>query len=160
MAVNFAPRAAALTGFWKQRNGRERGLLMALTALLAGYGLYAGVLRPLSDIRTAALASIARSEDALAQLASMPLGNGPQVSVSVQPITATVTETAADHGLTIRRMEPEGGGARLTVEDAGFPEILRWIEALEGEYGLRVVTLEMDRRPAPGVVSANLMVQR
>ena len=72
-----------------------------------------------------------------------------------QPVTAVVTETAPDFGMTIRRIEPEGDGARrrrsttppLPTSCAGSSARGRARPALS-------VAVEMDRRPDPGIVSA------
>ena len=62
--------------------------------------------------------------------------------------------------MTIRRIEPEGDGARVSVDDAAYADILRWIEALEDDHGLHLAAIEMDRRPDPGIVSATMTLQR
>lgn len=144
--------------WWDQRTPRERVLLAALLAVLVCWLGFVLVARPLLDARAEALASIARSEMAMARLAAAPAL--PPVASSDQLVPSILTETATEFGMTIRRIEPEHDGAQLTIDDAAFDDVLRWIEALEARHGLRVVALKMDRRPAPGVVSASLTVRR
>lgn len=145
--------------WWDQRTPRERVLLAALLAVLVCWLGFVLVARPLLDARAEALASIARSEMAMARLAAAP-APAPPVASSAQLVPSILTETATEFGMTIRRIEPETDGAQLTIDDAAFDDVLRWIEALEARHGLRVVALKMDRRPAPGVVSASLTVRR
>jgi len=150
-----------LTRWWRTRSSRERWLMLGLAVAGVAYLLSAGLVRPLLAHRAAALDAIGRHEAALAQLAALPEGAAaPSAAAFGQPVTAVVTETAPEFGLVIRRIEPEGAGAQLLIEDAGFPEILAWIEALERDRGLRVTAVEMDRRPEPGVVSARLTLER
>ena len=96
--------------------------------------------QPLLAARAEALVSIARSDQALARLSALPEGEAmAPISAADGPVAAVITETAGDFGLTIRRIEPEGDGARLSVEDADFGAVLNWIAALEADNGLRVV---------------------
>ena len=71
-----------------------------------------------------------------------------------------LTKTAAARGLTIRRLEPAGGEAKLLIEKADFNEILRWIAELEIERGLRVIALDVNRTTDPGFVNATMTVRR
>jgi general secretion pathway protein M len=143
--------------WWGRRSARERVLLAVMASALAAYLLLVGAARPLFVARGEALAAIARHEAALARLAALPEGDAP---VATGPATAVVTETAPDYDLTIRRIEAEGDGARLEVEEAGFPELILWIEELEREHSLRVFAIEIDRRPEPGIVGARLTLGR
>ena len=144
--------------WWGRRSGRERVLLAVMASGLAAYLLFAGAARPLLAARGAAIATIAGHEAALARLAALPEGKAPVASG--EPVTAIVTESAPGYDLTIRRIEAEGEGARLEIEDAGFPELILWIEELEREHALRLVAIEIDRRPEPGIVGARLTLER
>lgn len=150
---------AILSPWWGQRTPRERVLLAAMVVAALGYLGFAAVARPMLAARAGALQSIARSDMALARLATAPDAALPAVS-SDQPVSAVVTETATEFGLAIRRIEPEADGARLTIHDAAFDDVLRWIEALETRHGLQVVAVRMDRGPEPGTVGADLTVRR
>lgn len=151
--------ACSLAPWWAQRTGRERLLLGALGAALAAYLLFT-VAQPLLTARGAALAAVGQHEAALARLAALPDAGAAPRPADNRPVPAVVTATAPAFDLAIRRIEPEGAGARVVVEDAGFAEVLMWIEALEREHGLRLAAIEMDRRPEPGVVSARLTLER
>ena len=144
--------------WWGRRSGRERVLLAVMASGLAAYLLFVGAARPLLAARGAALAAIAEHDAALARLAALPEGNAPVASG--EPVTAIVTASAPGYDLTIRRIEAEGEGARLEIEDAGFPELVLWIEELERAHALRLITIEIERRPEPGLVGARLTLGR
>jgi general secretion pathway protein M len=150
-------RAPALGRWWAQRSPRERVLLAVMAAALGSYGIIAGVAQPLLAARSAALAGIARSDAALARLAVLPTASP---GADERPAAAILTETAPGYGLSIRRIEAEGDGARLDLGDAGFAEIVLWIDELERAHALRLVAVEMERRPTPGVVGARLTFGR
>lgn len=152
-----APRISA---WWQARSERERLLLGALATTAGAWLAITAILQPLLGAHAAAEASIARADAALARLAALPAIDTAATSGDAQPATAVITATAPDYGMTIRRLEPDGDGARVTLADAGYPEILRWVQALESEHDLHVASIQVDRRPDPGVVSATMTLQR
>ena len=135
-----------------------------LIGLLGGaLGVYVAmdaVTQPLLEARRAALDKIGRHEMDLARLAAQPDGPDERAAIDTRPVPAVVTATAPEFELAIRRIEPEGAGARVVIEDASFAQVLRWIAALEQEHGLRLAAIEMDRRPEPGTVSARLTLEQ
>jgi type II secretory pathway component PulM len=133
-------------------------LLAAMASALAIYLMSAGAARPLLAARGEALAAIAERDAMLARLAGLP--NGDAAIPSAEPVTAIVTASASSYELTIRRIEAEGEGARLEIEDAGFPELVLWIEELERAHALRLLTIEIQQRPEPGLVGARLTLGR
>ena len=154
----MAPSSRA---WWRQRSPRERALLGAMAVAALVYLVAVVVFQPMLAARAEARDRIARADAGLARLAS--LGDEPArmaAPTADRPVNAVVTETATEFGLTIRRIEPEGDGVRMTIEDADFADIVRWIDEVETRQGLRVTAAEMDRRPEPGVVSASLTVLR
>lgn len=155
-----SPALPGLLRLWRSRSSRERWMMLGLAAVGVAALLIAGLVQPLVASRAAAREAIGRHEAALARLAALPEGAAAPTADLTRPVTAVVTETAPEFGLVILRIEPEGAGARLLLEDAGFTEILAWIEALERDRGLRVIALEMERRPEPGIVSARLTLER
>lgn len=150
-------------GAWlAKRSPRERLLLVSMMVAAAGYLAIAFVAQPLLGSRTEALAAIGRHDAALARLAALPapLATAAAAPADGRPVSAVATDTAPDFGLAIRRIEPEGDGVRLLLEDADFAAILLWTETLERAHGLRLIAVEMDRRPEPGAVSARMTVTR
>ena len=157
-------RAGARLGagaWWVRRSLRERWLLAGLAGAAAAYVAIAVVAQPLLAARAAALAAIAEHDRALAQLAALPAEGAPApVRSAALPVAGVLTETAPEFDLAIRRIEPEGAGARLVLDDADFAGVLLWIEELERDHRLRLTAIEMDRRPEPGVVSAQMSFER
>jgi general secretion pathway protein M len=146
--------------WWQQRSLRERVLVALAAAALAAYAATVTAVRPALEAREEALAAIARFEAMQARLAASGSGPVTEPPPSDQPVAAVVTDSAPAYGLAIRRIETDQAGTRVELDDAGFAEIVLWIEELERQHGLRVVTVEMDRGPEPGVVAARLAVRR
>ena len=153
---------AALQDWISQRTERERVLLGAgfLLAML-WFGI-AVVWQPLQVHRANLEAKIARYDIGLAALQNPAFAvAGPQAAAAdSRPVAVIITDTAAVFQLVIRRLEAEGTGARIVLEEATFEQVILWLESLERDHGLRVRDLEMTRRPAPGIVSVSLGLER
>lgn len=147
--------------WWRQRSPREGALLLGLAFAVIVYGVVIGLVRPMLAAQAEATASIARSEAALSRLAAAPAPPAMRTVLgSDEPVASILTSTATEFGLTIRRIQSEAERALVTIEDAAYADVIRWISALELEYGMRLDALEMSRRPDPGRVSVSVTVRR
>ena len=145
------------------RTARERGLLKAAVALGAVWLVVFAVWQPLLAQRAALADRIARHDRGLAALAVQgPPGAAVNAApaTDARPVPELLTGAAATFQLVIRRLEAEGTGARVVLEEAAFAQVILWLEALERDHGLRVADVEMTRRPAPGMVGVTLSVER
>ena len=153
---------ASLQDWIAQRTARERVLLgVGFLFALLWFGI-AVVWQPLRLHRAHLEATIARYDGGLAALQNPAFSVAdPQApAADNRPVPVIVTDTAAVFQLVIRRLEPEDTGARVVLEEATFEQVILWLEALERDHGLRVRDLEMARRPAPGIVSVSLGLER
>ncbi len=148
-----------MTAFWKERTGRERLLIMVLGLVSATYLLLAAIWQPLQNHRATLTDDIARYARATTVLSTIPGGYVAPIA-NTTPLPGIITDTAATYQLTIRRLQPSASTADITLDDARFEAVLLWIDALERDHGLRIVTLTMTRRPEPGLIAANLIVGR
>jgi general secretion pathway protein M len=156
-----ARRLAAAGDWLAGRSLRERLLMALAAALAAGWIAIAVVWQPLVRHRAALEDRIARYERGLTALesAGLPAAASPAVTDD-RAAPVILTDSAAQFDLAIRRLETDGAGARLVLEDTSFDGIILWIEALERDHGLTVTDIEMSRRPSPGIVGATFAVDR
>lgn len=75
------------------------------------------------------------------------------------PLSTRVTQSADVAGLVLRRLEPEGDMLRVTLDDVAFANVILWLSDLEVNHAVIVAGIEVDRRPAPGIVSARLLLR-
>lgn len=142
------------------RDRRERLLILIGGGVVIFYLAIVVLWQPMSAMRADALADIAKYEAIGARVAAagptlaLGAGNAPNM-----PVAAVITDSASAVGLVIRRIEPEGERTRIELEDADFSVLIDWLALLEKDHSLRVATIELDRRPSPGVVSARISVE-
>lgn len=146
--------------WWHDRAPREQVLLCVMGAILVVWLGVNAVWQPLRAARVSLSDQIARHERALAVLASDPVPALPAMVNDGRPLNGIITDTTTAFQLTIRRLEPDGPRIRVTLDEASFDAVILWLEAVIRDQGLRVSQIDLTRRPAPGVVSATLTLER
>ena len=82
---------------------------------------------------------------------------------SSQPVTLLVEQSAATAGLKpfIRKLESTSDkGARITIDEASFDQLLLWLNTLQTQYGIAVSSANLDRVDKPGAVNARMTLSR
>lgn len=142
--------------WWNGRSERERLMLGALLATALVALLLVAVIAPLRAIRADALANIHNASLLEARFrAGMP---GSASKVRRGSAQAIVTESAAAAEIPVQSVTPEGGDTRVVLGDAPFEQVLRWIADIEQTSRLRVIEANIERKGAPGVVGASVLL--
>ena len=148
--------------WFMQRSPRERLHLGLLASCALVWIAVAVIWQPLRQHRAALENRIALYDAGLTALQNPAFNarTGAAAIIDNRPVPVILTESAAISQLAIRRLESEGAGARVVLEDASFEQVILWLETLKREHGLNVSALEMTRKPAPGVVSTTFALER
>jgi general secretion pathway protein M len=155
----FEPARQKLVGWWQARSRREQWLIGVLGGLLVLWMLLSLIVLPIQRARAEALADIRTYEGLTARLRSAgPIGSQPATAQLAGPPAAILSASAAPFGI-VPVVNAEGSELRVTVADASYESLLRWIAAVEQGSRLRVTAMRLDRRPAPGFVSVSLTVR-
>ncbi len=140
---------------------RERRLVLGavpLALVLLGWTL---LWQPLQRDREALRVRIA---DALTIQAALDRHPADAVPVPAVPaaegtISTRVTRSAQAASIALARLEPRGDALTALVDEAPFEAVIEWIAAMERTEGMRLIGIALDRRPAPGIVSARLELE-
>ena len=82
----------------------------------------------------------------------------PQESIDASRLQGFVTRSAAEHGLSIERLDNQGaGGLQVNLQPVAFADLLRWFVELEA-VGVRIDEAGLDRAEQ-GKVSARLTLR-
>jgi general secretion pathway protein M len=142
---------------------RERTLLGSAAILLAALFYVGAIWRPLMAARGALFERIEQQQSLIAVMRS----EAPRLralaaaapSVTTVPAATAITQEAAAGQMTIQRLDHEGTRLRVVLDNTEFPALIAWINRLETVHGLRLVSLELERRPDPGLVSARISLE-
>jgi len=137
---------------------RERILLLGALLLGIGAAIYSFVLVPQRAARVQALSEIARFETIAHRVSDGAAL--PSTIPDTRPVPAILAESARDAAIPIRRLEPEGDLTRLTLDAVDFTGLMTWLADLDTIHAIRVASIEMERQPEPGVVTARLALER
>ncbi len=88
-------------------------------------------------------------------------GSAPQQSR--RSLLAVVDGSSKQAGISeqIKRMQPEGQkSVRLWMDDAPFDDLLRWLDQLEAQHGIRATAASIDRQDRSGTVKVRLTLAR
>jgi general secretion pathway protein M len=157
------PLFAALRIRWDGMPLRDRRALAALAVFFSLAGGWLGVVQPaltFADEGREALESAAMDlawMQANATVARQAAAQGPGANDG-QSLLSAVNGSARGMGLNLQRFEPEGEQrVRVTLENAVFTDVMRWVVLLETRYGLVVEHFNADSRQ-PGVVNIRMTV--
>lgn len=163
MPVALRSQIDALRARWFAMPLRDRRALAALSIFFVVAGSWLGVVQPALQFAQGGKADLAAAQADLAWMqanavtARQAAAQGGNVE-SGQSLLSAVNGSARSMGLNLQRFEPEGDRrVRVTLENAVFTDVMRWIVLLESRYGLVIEHFNADSRQ-PGVVNIRMTV--
>ncbi|WP_226783109.1 type II secretion system protein GspM [Oceaniglobus trochenteri] len=140
---------------------RERVMVIGGGAVLIAALAYQFAWRPLRADLAETRAEIAAymQVQAAARAADLPAAATTTAPVPRDPPATRITRTAQAAGLRLSRIEPEGDLLNVTLGEVPFEALIGWLTTLEEAENLGVSGIEIDRRAAPGVVSARIALE-
>lgn len=143
----------------KHLSSREVRLIWITTLLLGGWAGWTLLVGPLVSARNQSFQDIATANAIADLLDRAPLAGFSPIRGPAIPLGTRVTTTAETAGLKLRRLEPSGTALSVTFDDAPYTALIGWLDVLTREEGSRIVSVEIARRPPPGIVSARIMLE-
>lgn len=142
-------------GWWSGLSRRERLMFGVLATLLAGVVLVFGVVKPLQSARAQALSDIRTYETLTARIRAAGTLGAPATPRRQGAPAKVVSSSATSFGI-VAAPEPIPGGVRATITDGTYESLMAWLADLSATSDLRVRRLSIQRRPAPGRISASV----
>ena len=90
-------------------------------------------------------------------------GGGKTIRDRNKPTTLVIEQAINNAGLkpSVKKIESSGSnGARVTLSEASFNQIVVWLNTLSTHNGIEVVSANMERSDKPGRVDARLTFDR
>ncbi|MBW4707428.1 type II secretion system protein M [Roseobacter sp. YSTF-M11] len=136
---------------------REKQLLSCSVVALLGWAVLSLAILPLREEKDDSLTRIRKANAIADLLASESVADIPEPAQ--QPLSSVLTRRADTAGIGIRRLEPVGEAITVTLDDAPYASVIGWMATLTEEDGLRIASVDMARRTAPGTVAARLTLE-
>ncbi|EHW4736431.1 general secretion pathway protein, partial [Escherichia coli] len=138
------------------RSPREKGMLLAAVVFLFSVGYYVLIWQPLSE-------RIEQQETMLQQLVAMNtrLKNAaPDIIAARKSATTTpaqvsrvISDSASAHSVVIKRIAERGENIQVWIEPVVFNDLLKWLNALDEKYALRVTQIDVSAAEKTGMVN-------
>ena len=128
------------------RSPREKGMLLAAVVFLFSVGYYVLIWQPLSE-------RIEQQETILQQLVAMNtrLKNAaPDIIAARKSATTTPAQVSR---VVIRRIADRGENIQVWIEPVVFNDLLKWLNALDEKYALRVTQIDASAAEKTGMVN-------
>ncbi len=139
---------------------RRETYLAASCAILVLTGTLLQVLiLPAVELRSDSLTRLAKFNQIQNHLDQMPSIVTRASTANRPPLRQWLTESAGLAGLDIRRLAPQGSAVSVSLEDVPFARLVGWLDQLSGPGQLQLLSAEIARRPEPGIVSAQLVLE-
>ena len=156
----------AIVEFWRGRPAREQALLAALVVMALAAIWYFAAVGPLLDRaevneqrREAETAMLERLDRVGSRMAVLP---APRAR-SDGSLLLLINRAVRDAGLGGFLEEGAADGetrVRLRLRDAPFPQVSAWLAGLAVQEGIRTVSADIERGPAPGITQVSLVLER
>jgi len=153
----------ALRARWAAMPLRDRRALAALAVFFLIAGGWLGVVQPALTFAEQGREDMATAAADLAWMqANAPAARRAATQGAAfdggQSLLSAVNGSARGIGLNLQRFEPDGDSrVRVTLENAVFTDVMRWVVLLETRYGLVVEHFNADSRQ-PGIVNVRMTV--
>lgn len=161
---------SALRARWEALAPRERSVLAFGMLFVVATLLYVSAWEPLAASRAALRLQVQAGESDLAWMrAAAPLvrERGATAPASFtqdgRSLLARADASARDAGLgnALLRVEPVSGDqVRVQFQGAGFDPLMRWVESLWAQSGVRITEFSARRAQGVGLVDAQLSLEQ
>ena len=103
-----------------------------------------------------------QSAEEAKQLQSKLKASGSSGRTKGQSLLGIIDRTAKTGklGKSVKRVQPDGQTkARVWMENASFDSMVNWLEKLQRQQGIRIVTSVIEKQDEPGLVNARLVLE-
>lgn len=166
LPASVTMQIAALQSRWQIMPLRDRRALGSLVLFFVLVGGWLGVVSPAINFARDARAELEQAQEDLIwmqanALAARQAGARPGQAGVGQSLLTAVNASARSSGLNLQRFEPDGEQrVRVTLENAVFTDVMRWVVTLQQQYGLAIDSFSADAQAQPGIVNIRLTVGR
>lgn len=144
---------------WQQFAPREQRLLQVLAAVLGVAVVYFLIWQPSQQARLQAEQRLQAQQQQLlwvqqniARYQALAARQQERVEPASGSLTQRLNQAAEAQDIRLARMQPQGEGMVVSVDEASFSQVLQLVAQLEQQYQLRVETLDVARLDTPGQV--------
>lgn len=143
---------------WLQLNLREQRLVIAMISVVVVFILYSAVWSPLNSNIDKATTKIKRQHSLLAFVkegtarykSALGAANTNNRNSS---LSSVVNQTAAQHQISISRMQPQGSDLQVWIDEVSFNQFIAWLDTLSTSQKVFVRSIDIKQGDNEGMVN-------
>jgi len=152
------------TTYWRQRSHREKSIVVIAAGFLFISIFYNAVWLPMqnsiSSMRTAVPTYARQLEQMKSQARQVPTLVINSDLASTDEILSTIEKSLDTHALRqyMNKMELDrNSGAKLTLKNVNYSNVLKWILNLNRQYGIEVKSAKFNTTDVPGEINVDIL---
>ncbi len=155
--------AQKLWAYYETAAPREQNALKVLGIFLSLLLILMLVIMPLHRFNSGAIADYRAQRDTLQWMQDNRAAIGSGALKQREPgasLLSIANQSARNFGLAFKRYEPNANqGLNLWLEQVPFNQVVKWLAALEHDYGIVAVEFTASRRDEAGIVDVRVVLQ-
>ncbi len=161
LSVALKPYLAPLASRWATMSKRDQRALIVMSCFLLLTLSWMLLISPVMQYANDSRAALTKAHEDLAWMqANAVLARQADNAGNLPPgqnLLAVINGDARQANLDLQRFEPDGESrVRITLENAVFIDVVRWIVGLENRYGIQVEHFQAEAQPQPGLANIRL----
>ncbi|MFV1997440.1 MAG: type II secretion system protein GspM [Acidiferrobacterales bacterium] len=147
--------------YWRQRSRREKLIVMVAAGLVLVSIIYNIIWLPMqksiTSMRTAVPTYARQLEQMKSQARQIPTLATRNNLATTDEILSTIEKSLDTHALRqyMSKMELDrNSGAKLTLKNVNYSNLLKWILNLDRQYGIKVKSAKLNAAGIPGEINA------
>lgn len=142
---------------WQQLKPREQKIVLCLAPVLVIFILYSFIWQPLNEslvknetklVRQQALLTWVKENTERFKASSV----GSAKKSSKGSASSIASRTSKQYQITLSRIQAQGNGVQVWVDEVPFTSLLQWLEQLSSQEGLSVINIDLSVTDKSGVV--------
>jgi general secretion pathway protein M len=153
--------------WFNQLKRQEQLLIIALAAVLVLYLMVVLIWRPMSASVSSLRLQNQQSQQSLQQVEQLAAEykvleqSAGSRSASKQNLTRLIDNTVKKHQLEMSRFQPSSSGdVQVRFENAGYNNVLAWLNELENSHGVLIKDLSITLGAGSGVVNVSVRMRQ
>lgn len=155
--------AQKIWAYYEASARREQLALKALAVFLIAVLILLLVILPLHRFNSSAIGDYRAQRETLQWMQDNRAAIGQSTQKQRDPGASLLTlanQSARNFGLTFKRYEPNANqGLNLWIEQVPFSQVVKWLEAMERDYGIVAVEVTASRRDEAGIVDVRIVLK-
>jgi general secretion pathway protein M len=155
--------AQKLWAYYETAAPREQNIVKALGVFVGAMLILLLIVLPLHHFNANAIADYREQRDTLQWMQNNRAAVGNDTRKQREPGSSLFTlanQGARNFGLAFKRYEPNANqGLNLWLEQVPFNQVVKWLDALERDYGIVAVEITASRRDEAGMVDVRVVLK-